>query len=654
MLKAFRSLFSGADEEDFQQLVKEVSSMTDDQKEKKMQQSRVQLIQEYKLSRKNDKLEWGLAGLDNLGNTCFMASALQCLSNTRALTNFFFTSQWEEQLNTLTSPAKGKLACEYYMLLKKIWQDEKGSTSPSNIKKTILKFTRTFAGYSQQDSQEFISYFLDALHEDLNQVILKPYEPIQDYIPGEPISVFAQKQFESHLKRNQSFIIDTFHGQFYSKIQCPECKYQSLTCDPFDILSMNIPSFESTAVEGYIVNSTYEKIIIEFKLNCNESEELNKVMSHLANCIPDFSDKNYSVYFYLKSRIVENIAYPYKMRVGNAMNNDAILFICKNYDEELCQVVFGDKNTVKADNRLENKHSIQFLIYRGEDMVGIEREMIIPEAASTFDIYLMIYAIHRRAFIEAGLHIEATFSPEFPSSQDELISEFKQFYPTNHFETKKSLFFLLIDNVEQKNLTEDNMLFTKGGSCKLVVRVQINEKLFVGNLKLKKCQKSPVSDIISNKKKICLYDCFESFALDERLDKDNMWYCSKCKEHRQAFKKMALHRLPPVLIIHLKRFKKSVNSYSQYKKNDILVDFPINGLDLSSYTEGSTEKTSYNLFGISNHFGGVGGGHYTAFCKNSLRNKWFKFDDESVSKMDERNLVSTSAYVLFYEKVNSN
>ncbi len=41
----------------------------------------------------------------------------------------------------------------------------------------------------------------------------------------------------------------------------------------------------------------------------------------------------------------------------------------------------------------------------------------------------------------------------------------------------------------------------------------------------------------------------------------------------------------------------------------------------------------YDLYAVSNHYGGLGGGHYTAFAKNKYKNEWYKFDDKSVSKV---------------------
>lgn len=112
---------------------------------------------------------------------------------------------------------------------------------------------------------------------------------------------------------------------------------------------------------------------------------------------------------------------------------------------------------------------------------------------------------------------------------------------------------------------------------------------------------------------ISLFSCLEAFLAEEPLGPDDMWYCPGCKEHRQANKKLDLWKLPDILVFHLKRF-----TYSRYFKNkiDTLVNFPIHDLDLSKYVKNKDGQSYlYELYAISNHYGGLGGGHYTAYAK---------------------------------------
>jgi len=87
-------------------------------------------------------------------------------------------------------------------------------------------------------------------------------------------------------------------------------------------------------------------------------------------------------------------------------------------------------------------------------------------------------------------------------------------------------------------------------------------------------------------------------------------------------------------------------------KNSDKINFPINGLDMNKYVldPHTGESNIYDLYAISNHMGSLYGGHYTAHCKNSLDNRWYEFNDSSVSKSGEDELICSSAYVLFYRR----
>ena len=97
---------------------------------------------------------------------------------------------------------------------------------------------------------------------------------------------------------------------------------------------------------------------------------------------------------------------------------------------------------------------------------------------------------------------------------------------------------------------------------------------------------------------------------------------------------MEIYSAPDYLIVHLKRFSHSRGMFGG-RKIDKLVSFPTEGLDLSSQLLSNKEnkKHVYDLYAISNHFGSLGGGHYTAYTKNCLLEKWFDFNDSSVSKI---------------------
>jgi len=149
----------------------------------------------------------------------------------------------------------------------------------------------------------------------------------------------------------------------------------------------------------------------------------------------------------------------------------------------------------------------------------------------------------------------------------------------------------------------------------------------------------------TNNSPINLIDCFEEFTNPEMLDGDNQWRDDAGNLH-DAVKKIDIWDFPKILIICLKRF----DNFGR-KRNDF-IDFPIDNLDLTNYCLGySKYKSHFELYGICNHTGGAGFGHYYSYCRFKDGN-WYEFNDRSVSKISANKIVTNSAYCLFFRKKN--
>jgi len=142
-----------------------------------------------------------------------------------------------------------------------------------------------------------------------------------------------------------------------------------------------------------------------------------------------------------------------------------------------------------------------------------------------------------------------------------------------------------------------------------------------------------------------LRSCLDLFSREETLDADNVWYCPRCKDFRQATKKIQFWSLPPVLVLQIKRF----SAQGMWRrKNETNVNFPFH-LDLGSYVLHPAEDgDEYELISVSNHYGNTGGGHYTAFAKHS--DVWHEFNDSSTTVVEADKVITPAAYVLMYAK----
>ncbi|XP_062950312.1 ubiquitin carboxyl-terminal hydrolase 2 isoform X1 [Cynocephalus volans] len=187
----------------------------------------------------NSKSAQGLAGLRNLGNTCFMNSILQCLSNTRELKDYCLQRLYMRDLSH-SSNAHTALMEEFAKLIQTIWTSSPNDVvSPSEFKTQIQRYAPRFVGYNQQDAQEFLRFLLDGLHNEVNRVTVRPKSNPEnlDHLPDDEK---GRQMWRKYLEREDSRIGDLFVGQLKSSLTCTDCGYCSTVFDPFWDLSLPI------------------------------------------------------------------------------------------------------------------------------------------------------------------------------------------------------------------------------------------------------------------------------------------------------------------------------------------------------------------------------------------------------------------------------
>jgi len=171
-----------------------------------------------------------------------MNSVIQCLSNTRLLTNYLVNDEHVREINTGSSSMKGSLIKAFATVIKGLWKVNGRVVDPSSLKGAIQRFAPRFSGYNQEDSQEFLRYLLEGLHEDVNRVSTRP-APINTEIDSS-LSVCEQSMeaWKRYIRRDDSHLVDLFVGQLKSTLQCTHCNHESVTFEPFWDLSLGIPA----------------------------------------------------------------------------------------------------------------------------------------------------------------------------------------------------------------------------------------------------------------------------------------------------------------------------------------------------------------------------------------------------------------------------
>lgn len=228
-------------------------------------------------------------------------------------------------------------------------------------------------------------------------------------------------------------------------------------------------------------------------------------------------------------------------------------------------------------------------------------------------MYVLDY-LHKALSYEIEVDITGIVQNETDVLMKQSLEQWSNFYKTgysNIIETFNGMFY---NKVSCQNCELKENIFEPFNSFSLNIPV-------IGTTNLKNC-----------------LDTY--FNEDEQI---SSWKCEKCSG-QGCVKSIKSWSLPNYLIIHLKRFTNNGDKINTH------IDFPIDDLNLTEYISSDKNDPNnyiYSLYAVNYHSGTTGGGHYWSACKNLDKN-WYLYNDSNVSKLQNTNVLSKDAYILFY------
>ncbi|XP_076210242.1 ubiquitin carboxyl-terminal hydrolase 43 [Aptenodytes patagonicus] len=622
----------------------------------------------------------GAQGLRNHGNTCFMNAVVQCLSNTAPLAEFLALGRYRAR------GARAEVTHRLAALVRALWTRDYTPQLSAEFKNIVSKHSSQFRGNAQHDALEFLLWLLDRMHEDLGaaspaQQTRVPEEPGEDGSGGAGSSPPAAQH-----PRGQSFVQSHFQAQYRSSLTCPHCLKQSNTFDPFLCISLPIPLRQTRALNVTLVLQCERRRFVRVGLAVpllGTVAELREMVAREGRIPPE------------QVILAEVSPRGFLRSLGDA--------------EELGAA--GEGAPLYAFQPPPARHAgCPRSLPASPGAARPEGQRLPPAAARSSDclhggaggrILLLLCntagAGPRLARFGPPLVLREERGVSWEQLQQSILAQLRALLRGEVRAQGAGALFRIrlaggsapcayLSPQDPRPLCHpavDRALQLSGAGgpphVKLTVEwdVSTKERLF-GNIQeevVQDAESVQLQQQAHRQQHSCTLDeCFQLYTKEEQLAPDDAWRCPHCKVPQQGTVKLSLWTLPDILIIHLKRFRQVAE---HRHKLTTLVRFPLRGLNMAPHMaqRGQAGRQLlgrwapwqpplclppscprdylYDLYAVCNHHGSMQGGHYTAYCCNALDGRWYSYDDSRVEGVQEAEVSTRSAYILFYQRRNA-
>ncbi|XP_063790728.1 ubiquitin carboxyl-terminal hydrolase 31 isoform X2 [Pseudophryne corroboree] len=594
----------------------------------------------------------GLSGLRNHGNTCFMNAVLQCLSNTDLFAEFLGLEQYKEPgeeapASPLPSPGsssggldRGEVTEQLAKLLRSLWTLEYTPQHSREFKTIVSRNALQYRGTSQHDAQEFLLWLLDRVHEDLNIVVKhKPRPPVEEDLTGEG----------PPFPTSGTFVQELFQAQYRSSLTCPHCQKQSNTFDPFLCISLPIPLPHTRPL--------YVTVVYQGK--CSHCMRIGVAVPLSGNVV----------------RLREAISMETKIPT------DQIVITEMYFD--------GFHRSFSDTDDLDTVHESDCIfafetpeVFPSEGILG-QRGICVNNNQN----YMRNGIDQNRSPHYSSGSVRLPTNNRFGVSDRIVILVCNRAYSGQHGKRFGQPFVLHLErnitwDVLQKEILEKMQYSLRPSVCVQVCPFSLRVVTAVGITYLLPQEEKPLCHpTVERALKSCGIGGAAHVKLVVEWDRETKEYLFGNTEEEyvpdseSVRLQRELHHQPQCCSLsqcfHL--YTKEEQDGDRRVKLQNMVRFPLLGLDMTPHVVKRSQSSwslpshwspwrrpygmgrdpedfIYDLYAVCNHHGTMQGGHYTAYCKNSVDGLWYCFDDSDVQPLAEDDVCKQTAYILFYQR----
>ncbi|KAL3116807.1 hypothetical protein niasHT_001879 [Heterodera trifolii] len=548
---------------------------------------------------KADNKKKAVDGILNIGNTCYMGAALQALANVTALSNFLIEN--ETRLSTI------QIVMEYVQMIKSILVLRQPA-EPFELKEDITSLTTLFTDSFPHDSQEFIQFFVDRLHESMKGILRGVTQGVScdmyrnDGASGASADAAQHDQIwrdaidhwrnEVLAPKKGSVIFDLFAGQSVSELRCTECTYSSKKFELFTMLSLQIPIPENAAISFKVISREADPIkCSSHEIRLPLAMKLSKVKKII--CRRAYISVNKSMFIVLNKN---NKSYNVQQPSPNQLNFRHKFHFVER--EEFSQM-FNDATTRNTDSEGEEESDDE-----DEDDFDEEDDDEPSDEETLRDIPL-----------------------------DKIdIWCFKRLFKDKDEDGQGDR--LICISLAQRFTDESHYIMGASNARQLPMDVPL----------------------------ISINHCLADFIKPEDIEGSS---CEKCSNTtpppsapRTLVKQLLFTRLPDTLIVCFKRF--IYEPFERlYIKQHVPVSFPLDNFNLSKYFSPDVpaalvaQLPLYSCIAIVTHHGDLNLGHYCSYVRDGFTDNWVFCNDERTLATESCDVDTRNAYIVFYQRADS-
>ncbi|KAK8810690.1 hypothetical protein WA158_007265 [Blastocystis sp. Blastoise] len=653
----------------------------------------------------------GRSGIQNTGNTCFLSASLQCLSHIPEFAHNFVG--YEKDKLSAESNNQYEMIQALGQTLSTLWSGNEANLNPKTIIEALEKIAPQLTDGDQHDGHEALHFILEAIDEELKKNTSENGEsstPVQDIVYDSIDSSFADESWKAFLDKNTSFISNLLYGQLCTNITCVECGHTVTKFEPFDFLHLPLVQEKIEVTVNVVLHSTLMNDE-DFYLKCQpvtlqvEKDETISKLIYKLNESRNTKDQQY-ILLEMKKDIKGHVKY-YKVKTINKVYS-YINTGRSNGDTNRCLLAYPLPAIDASYNKPVFLINSYFANTKGYRSMSIPETIGLPllimcrenETVESLADMLMVALGHIVLYANDESNYEGEESLAVPpvyllpgTTYNNGISSIKKFCDImadvipEDSEISWEETTVITPLFQDKNDNDIHLCVAKWQEIENVKReTDLSSILDDLCIRLQKANDLEVSIFNENKNStvaedylkqksakdgegmaINIKNCFDVFTESNFISDEAIWDCKQCNKKVYAQSTSKLWRLPPVLILHLKRFEYVATNVSPFQKstlnNDLgkkkintFVDFPVKDLNVLDYispevkNEYDNNHSTYDLIAVSNHNGDANFGHYNAYCKdmNEGEEKWLDYNDSRVTSITADKVCSRFGYILFY------